>query len=99
MADNDGEETFIDGCGLRLCETCEGRLRTEFNGSVNDLAVALDKEPKIREEDGGIPPGKPRADVGFLSGDGLLMKWICALDGEIPAVETGDVQMEGWSEA
>ncbi|KAL6710866.1 hypothetical protein ACN47E_007923 [Coniothyrium glycines] len=71
------EDTEIPGCGLRLCSQCESTLQEQFDGDVNLMATEMDTLPKINEEDGQADEdfsGKPRADVGFLSQDGLLMR-------------------------
>jgi hypothetical protein len=76
----DDEQNMVAGCGLRLCDTCEVRLRTEFQNSSTAMAASLDEEPKPKKGGrGGVLPGQPRADVEFLREDGLLMKNIQAL--------------------
>ncbi|KAF2272795.1 uncharacterized protein EI97DRAFT_347120, partial [Westerdykella ornata] len=70
------DEAWIDGCGLRLCGQCERGLREKYHGCVYGMALAYDKELKTKEEDGGMQSGKPRADVGFLKSDGLLMNYM-----------------------
>lgn len=74
LSGNSTEEVMQDGCGLRLCVSCETRLREEFEGETSALAAALDVEPKWREDDNERKDNPPRADVGFLVKDGLLME-------------------------
>ncbi|ORY13566.1 hypothetical protein BCR34DRAFT_561737 [Clohesyomyces aquaticus] len=73
---NENESEMVFGCGLRFCDRCERRYREEFEGVLEDMVAAVDKEPKMRSLDSGDDSGtseKPRADVGFLSTGGLLM--------------------------
>lgn len=72
----DGMEMEVVGCGLRLCQRCAERLNDEFVGDVGSMAEQMDGLPKTGEADGetGDVHGKVRADVGFLSIDGLLMR-------------------------
>ncbi|KAF2143262.1 uncharacterized protein K452DRAFT_357617 [Aplosporella prunicola CBS 121167] len=57
------------GCGLCLCETCEGRL-----GALGgDLQAVLQEK---LADDAGVR--EARADAGFLLYDGLLMKNVLA---------------------
>ncbi|KAF2190865.1 hypothetical protein K469DRAFT_486778, partial [Zopfia rhizophila CBS 207.26] len=65
------EEAILDGCGLCLCDKCEVRLREEFGGDSSEMATAIDKEPKAREDQEDLVV--VRADVGFLMKEGLLM--------------------------
>ncbi|KNG50077.1 c6 finger domain-containing protein [Stemphylium lycopersici] len=67
-------EVEIDGCGLKLCTECERKLREEFVGDSCVMAATLDLEGKVKEEDEDMSGTVVRADVGFLSRDGLLMK-------------------------
>lgn len=78
-AEEDDEQNMLPGCGLRLCDICEVRLRNEFRNSSTTMAAALDADPKHKEEDGELPEGHTRADVEFLREDGLLMKNVMAL--------------------
>ncbi|EUC50400.1 hypothetical protein COCMIDRAFT_81895 [Bipolaris oryzae ATCC 44560] len=72
----------IDSCGLRLCTACETRLRETFEGDANVMAATLDDEDKAKEEDEDLH-GKVRADVGFLSRDGILVRNLgCATEEE-----------------
>lgn len=71
---NEGAEEDIDGCGLRLCDSCEAKLREVFNGDSSVMAATLDHEPKAKAEDEDVDGQVVRADVGFLSREGLLMK-------------------------
>jgi hypothetical protein len=73
------EQNMLPGCGLRLCDTCEVRLRKEFQISSTAMAAALDAYPKHKVEDGDLPEGRTRADVEFLREDGLLMKNVMAM--------------------
>jgi hypothetical protein len=80
-----GEEGHqIEGCHLRLCFACEVALRTRFGGNLNALATELDAQPKISEADEQLEKqleGRPRADVGFLRQDGLLMRTFMESEG------------------
>ena len=67
-------EVEIKGCGLKLCTECERKLREEFEGDSCVMAAALDLEGKLKEEDEDMKGTVVRADVGFLSRDGLLMR-------------------------
>ncbi|KAH6618970.1 hypothetical protein C7974DRAFT_441563, partial [Boeremia exigua] len=71
------EEMEIAGCHLRLCLVCEVALRTQHGGNLDAMATELDHQPKISELDettGMGLQGRPRADVGLLMQDGLLMR-------------------------
>ncbi|KAJ4983793.1 hypothetical protein SVAN01_10713 [Stagonosporopsis vannaccii] len=71
------EEKDIAGCHLRLCLPCEMALRTRFGGVLDALATDFDAQPKVAEADetlGRQVEGRPRADVGFLMYEGLLMR-------------------------
>jgi hypothetical protein len=73
MLSEDEDEEEIDGCGLKLCAGCEVKLKEVFEGDSNVMAATLDFEPKAKAEEmemGSVV----RADVGFLSRQGLLMK-------------------------
>ncbi|KAF1836845.1 hypothetical protein BDW02DRAFT_613998 [Decorospora gaudefroyi] len=70
----DDEDTIITGCGLRLCSRCEFKLREVFDGDTSVMAATLDREPKAKKEDEDMDGQIVRADVGFLSAEGLLMK-------------------------
>jgi hypothetical protein len=82
VANEDDQE--IAGCGLRLCDGCAGKLRDEHLWDFNAMADQMDLMPKTSEEDeqSGALLGKARADVGFLSERGLLMKCVSAGAGE-----------------
>lgn len=70
------ETQEITGCHLRLCVACEKALREVFGGDLNEMATEMDKKPKISEADeilGAEIAGRPRADVGFLKQEGLLL--------------------------
>lgn len=67
-------EVGIDGCGLKLCTECEHKLRENFEGDSSFMAATLDLEGKAKEEDEDMNVTVVRADVGFLSRDGLLMR-------------------------
>jgi hypothetical protein len=66
----------VVGCGLRLCERCAETLEIEFAGDLGAMVEEMDKMPKNSEKDEeeGDVHGKVRADVGFLSVEGLLMR-------------------------
>jgi hypothetical protein len=65
------------GCGLRLCEPCEIDMREKYGGCSSTMAEVCDREPKFRKTDREMNPGqRVRADVGFLSNDGLLVKFL-----------------------
>ena len=52
-------------------------MRTRFKGDLDAMATELDAQPKISEADESLDKqleGRPRADVGFLKQDGLLMR-------------------------
>ncbi|KAF9698163.1 hypothetical protein EKO04_003476 [Ascochyta lentis] len=71
----DGEE--IEGCNLRVCATCEEKLRVGYEGDFDQMATEMEKLPKISEADeilGATIEGRPRADVGFLTQDGMLLR-------------------------
>ncbi len=74
LSAEDAEEE-IDGCGLRLCVGCGIKLREIYDGDSSRMAEELDREPKAKADDEGPEDtGLVRADVGFLSENGLLMK-------------------------
>ena len=78
------EESKIAGCHLRLCIACEKTLREDYANHFDLMAADLDSKPKISEADevlGNKIEGRPRADVGFLMQDGLLMRTVQAMDG------------------
>ena len=65
----------LDGCGLKLCTRCESKLQKDFDGNSSLMAEALDRESKAKEEDefsGDVTV--VRADVGFISKKGMLMR-------------------------
>ncbi|PVI07236.1 hypothetical protein DM02DRAFT_666968 [Periconia macrospinosa] len=66
----------LDGCGLRLCDTCEQALRQEFQGNTNAMATAYDQKPKAKAGSNEEPVGLVRADVGFLREEGQLWKHV-----------------------
>ncbi|KAF2256810.1 hypothetical protein BU26DRAFT_392833, partial [Trematosphaeria pertusa] len=72
MDQGDDDQALIEGCGLRLCEPCERKLREDYSGDLDEMATVCDNEPKARvdSEDGQVVI---RADVGFLRKEGLLM--------------------------
>jgi hypothetical protein len=74
----EGDETV--GCGLRLCDKCMETLRDKYLWDLEEMADAMVRMPKTSEDDGeaGALQGKPRADVGFLRQNGLLMRVINA---------------------
>ena len=77
------EEIEVTGCHLRLCITCERALRGDYGGDLDRMAADLDSKPKISEADevlGNRIEGRPRADVGFLMQDGLLIKTVMSKD-------------------
>lgn len=63
---------IIEGCGLNLCTPCEIKLREAFGGDSSAMAATLDQESKTREDYEDFY-GKPRADVGFLCKEGILV--------------------------
>ncbi|KAF2105341.1 hypothetical protein BDV96DRAFT_592623 [Lophiotrema nucula] len=73
MGASEEGEAMLNGCGLRLCASCECKLRKDFGCECDAMAATLDKEPKMRAKtkDGTIVT---RADVGFLTKEGLLMR-------------------------
>ncbi|KAF2470726.1 uncharacterized protein BDR25DRAFT_163141, partial [Lindgomyces ingoldianus] len=73
ICDSAEDDGMIFGCGLRFCDCCERRYREEFKGDVDEMATALEKEPKARETTEDTCGTVARADVGFLRQDGLLM--------------------------
>jgi hypothetical protein len=78
------EEAEVTGCHLRLCFACKVTLREQYEGNFDHMATVMDSEPKIVEADellGREIKGRPRADVGFLRQDGLLMRTVLAMDG------------------
>ncbi|PZC91253.1 C6 zinc finger domain protein [Pyrenophora tritici-repentis] len=70
----DDTRELIDGCGLKLCTRCEEQLREVFGGDSSVMAATLDLEPKAKELDNDVQGLVIRADVGFLSSEGILMK-------------------------
>lgn len=77
------EEVEVTGCHLRLCIVCEQSLREVYNGNFDQMVTDMDKKPKIVEADELLDreiKGRPRADVGFLKQDGLLMRTVLAMD-------------------
>jgi hypothetical protein len=76
----DGDEiSTLEGCGLRFCNACEVRFREEFHSNSQEMAAAFDQVPKAKGAKDEEMIGQVRADVGFLSGKGLLMKNMEAL--------------------
>jgi hypothetical protein len=84
LASTEDEELEIDGCGLKLCTGCEIKLRENFAGDSSLMAETLDHESKATGDDDEFSEGVMvvRADVGFLSRDGLLMKNLELVTGE-----------------
>ncbi|KAF3052730.1 hypothetical protein E8E11_010198 [Didymella keratinophila] len=77
------EEAEVTGCHLRLCLACEQSLRGAYEGNFDQMVFDMDSKPKIVEADellGREIKGRPRADVGFLKQDGLLMRTVMAMD-------------------
>jgi hypothetical protein len=72
------------GCGLRLCDKCLKILRDVYEWDLEEMAGAMASMPKSTEEDGNANAlqGKPRADVGLLLKDGLLMRCMAAYIGD-----------------
>ena len=79
----DEAEQEIDGCGLRVCDHCAKQLKEVFGGDSSAMAAKLDLEPKTRELDEDVQGLVIRADVGFLSREGLLMKNIESVADEV----------------
>lgn len=82
LSSEEGErEINITGCGLRLCERCEDRLKQAFAGNMDLMVDAMDQESKIgirtRNED---VEGIARADVGLLRKGGLLVRNVIELE-------------------
>lgn len=75
-----GEDEEVVGCGLRLCEGCFEALQGNFVGDFDLLAEAMASQPKTSEDDEATDElqGKPRADVDFISHEGLLMRCVNA---------------------
>jgi hypothetical protein len=74
MFSGDDEEIEVDGCGLRLCISCDVKLKQEFGGDSSAMATALNHNAKPTEQDGDLTGQVIRADVGLLGRDGLLMR-------------------------
>lgn len=71
------EEKEIAGCHLRLCFACEVALRTQFGNDLDAMVADLESQPKVAEADEALGrriEGRPRADVGLLMQDSLLMQ-------------------------
>jgi hypothetical protein len=70
------EDEVIIGCGLRFCDKCIETLGDVYLWDLEALANFMAKMPKTSEDDEqtGELEGKPRADVGFLQQNGLLMR-------------------------
>jgi hypothetical protein len=76
------EKADVTGCNLRLCVVCEQSLRKDYGGTLDQMVTDMDSKPKIVEADellGREIMGRPRADVGFLKWDGLLMLTVMAM--------------------
>ncbi|KAF3048135.1 hypothetical protein E8E12_010678 [Didymella heteroderae] len=76
------EEVEVTGCHLRLCVACEQSLREDYGSNFDQMVKDMDIKPKIVEADellGRETKGRPRADVGFLKQDGLLMLTVMAM--------------------
>ncbi|OWY57138.1 hypothetical protein AA0118_g9156 [Alternaria tenuissima] len=72
---SEDDEMELDGCGLKLCARCESKLKKDFDGNSSLMAETLDHESKAKEEDefsGDVTV--VRADVGFISKKGMLMR-------------------------
>jgi hypothetical protein len=72
---SEDDEMELDGCGLKLCARCESKLKKDFDGNSSLMAEALDHESKAKEEhefSGDVTV--VRADVGFISKKGMLMR-------------------------
>jgi hypothetical protein len=74
MFSGDDEDIEIEGCGLRLCNPCEFKLREVFGGDSSVMAETLDHETKPTEQDEELIGQVIRADIGLLGRDGLLMR-------------------------
>ncbi|KAF2036191.1 hypothetical protein EK21DRAFT_52289 [Setomelanomma holmii] len=74
MVNDHGEDFEIEGCGLRLCASCEVTLWEVFEGNSSHMAAAMDLGSKAKEGDEDLGARQIRADVGFLSHEGLLWK-------------------------
>ena len=77
------EEAEVTGCHLRLCIACDQSLQEAYGGNFDQMVSDMDSKPKIVEADeplGREIKGRPRADVGFLRQDGLLMRTVVAMD-------------------
>ncbi|KAF1929151.1 uncharacterized protein M421DRAFT_100320 [Didymella exigua CBS 183.55] len=77
------EEMEVTGCHLRLCFACEHSLREDYGGDFDQMVTQMDSKPKISEADEILEReirGKPRADVGFLQVNGLLMRTVMAME-------------------
>lgn len=77
------EEADVTGCHLRLCVTCEQSLREDYGGNFDQMVTDTDNRPKISEADeilGKEIKGKPRADVGLLKRDGLIVLTVAAMN-------------------
>lgn len=85
-------EAQLFGCGLRLCDKCMETLRNVHDGNFESVAAEMDFKPKTSEEDEqtGNLTAKPRADVGFLREDGLLVRNMSGAG--------GDEEMDGCGE-
>ncbi|KAF1917115.1 hypothetical protein BDU57DRAFT_448984 [Ampelomyces quisqualis] len=83
------EDKECVGCGLRLCDKCLATLQDVYAWNMDTMVEDMDLHPKISEEDEatGELEGKPRADVGFLSIRGLIMKTLEAEGGGAMEVE------------
>ena len=76
------EVAEITGCHLRLCFACEMTLRERHEGDLDQMVTEMDSKPKIVEADELLEreiKGRPRADVGFLRQDGLLMRTVLVM--------------------
>lgn len=71
---NNESEVVLEGCGLRLCGSCEKILREDFDGNSSAMAEFMDIQGKAKEGDENTEGLIVRADVGFISFKGLLIK-------------------------
>jgi hypothetical protein len=72
------DELEVAGCGLRLCDKCAEALRVDYDGDLEEMANEMASRPKVSEEEAQSEAfeRKPRADVGFLRQDDLLMRYM-----------------------
>lgn len=72
------EEVQVPGCGLRLCYQCEVAFRERYGDDLDQMVKYMDSQSKVGELDDQSADleGKVRADIGFLSQDGLLLRYM-----------------------